>query len=58
MDDTTRQVEVLLARIETAIEQHLKQSRDPDPGEMERLQRWRRELLLQMADSRRSTWGD
>ena len=58
MDDTAREVELLLARVEAAIDQHQKQSRDPDPREVERLQRWRRELLLRMADSRRSEWGD
>ena len=51
MDDTARELEILLARIETAIDQHQKQSRHPDPREVERLQRWRRELLLQLADS-------
>lgn len=58
MGDTARDIEILLARIDTAIDHHQKQSRDPDPREMERLQRWRRELLLQLADSRRSSWGD
>lgn len=58
MTDTARDFEILLARIESAIDQHQKQSRNPDPREVERLQRWRRELLLQMADSRRSEWGD
>lgn len=58
MDDTAREVEILLARIDTAIEQHQKLSRDPDPRELERLKRWRRELQLQLADNRRSTWGD
>lgn len=58
MADTTRDVEILLARVESAIDQHMKQSRDPDPREVERLQRWRRELLLQLSDSGRSSWGD
>ena len=54
MDDTARELEILLARIETAIDQHQKQSRHPDPREVERLKRWRRELLLQLADSNNS----
>ena len=57
MDDTARDLEILIARVDSAINQH-KQFRDPDPREMERLQRWRRELLLQLADDRRKCWGD
>ena len=58
MTDHTRDVLLLLERIDVAIADHQRQSRDPDPRETERLQRWRRELLLQLADSRRATWGD
>ena len=57
MTDTARDLEILIARVESAIEQHL-QSRDPDARETERLQRWRRELLLQFADGRSKRWGD
>ena len=55
MDDTARSVEILLARIDNAIDQHLN---NPDPEERKRLQRYRREILLQMADERRALWGD
>lgn len=58
MSTEAREVETLLARIESAIKEHQRRSRDPDPQELERLQRWRRELLLSLADSRRTTWGD
>lgn len=58
MADPTTDVLLLLERIDVAIADHQRQSRDPDPREVERLQRWRRELLLQLADSRRSVWGD
>ena len=58
MTDPTRDVLLLLERIDVAIADHQRQTRDPDPREVERLQRWRRELLLQMADNRRATWGD
>ena len=57
MTDTARDLEILIARVESAIDQHL-QSRDPDARETERLQRWRRELLLQFADGRSKRWGD
>ena len=41
----------------TRVEQRLA---DPaiDDRERERLQRWRREMLLQVADNRRAAWGD
>ena len=54
-DDTRQEVEGLLQRIDDALRT------DPvkaDTRETERLQRWRRELLLSLADSRRAEWGD
>lgn len=54
-DDTQLEVEGLLKRIDAALRT------DPvkaDEREQERLQRWRRELLLAIADSRRAEWGD
>ena len=41
----------------TLVEQRLA---DPaiEGQERERLQRWRREMLLQVADNRRAAWGD
>ena len=38
MINEAREVEILLARIESAIEEHQRRSRDPDPQELERLQ--------------------
>ena len=47
-EQTLRDIEALLANIDRCIDAH----RDPDPNEVERLMRWRRELLLQAADLR------
>ena len=58
MANPAREAEILLARVDAAIEQLHKQTRGPDLRELEELQRWRRELMLQIADNRRSTsWG-
>ena len=53
--DKWSELEGLLQRIDDALKS------DPvkaNTREAERLQRWRRELLLAMADDRRATWGD
>ena len=54
-DDTQLEVEGLLQRIDDALRT------DPvkaDQREQERLRRWRRELLLTLADNKRAIWGD
>jgi len=53
-----RDVDILLARIDVAIDELERRTRDPDPRELDRLRRWRRELLLTLADERRANWGD
>ena len=45
-EQTLRDIEALLANIDRCIDAH----RDPDPNEVERLMRWRRELVLERAD--------
>ena len=47
-EQTLRDIEALLANIDRCIDAH----RDPDANEVERLMRWRRELLVQAADLR------
>ena len=47
-EQTLHDIEALLASIDRCINAH----RDPDANEVERLMRWRRELLLQSADLR------
>ena len=49
------EVEGLLQRIDAALATAPVKA---DQREQERLQRWRRELLLSLADSRRAEWGD
>ena len=54
-DDTRLESEGLLQRIDAALATAPVKA---DQREQERLQRWRRELLLSLADSRRAEWGD
>ena len=54
-DDTRSEVEGLLQRIDAALASAPVKA---DQREQERLQRWRRELLLTLADDRRAIWGD
>nr|BDD44864.1 hypothetical protein 4 [bacterium] len=54
-EDTRQEIEGLLQRIDQALATKVVRS---NPQELERLQRWRRELLLSLADERRAVWGD
>ena len=45
-EQTLHDIEALLANIDRCIKAH----RDPDANEVERLMRWRRELVLERAD--------
>lgn len=55
IDDTRQEIEGLLQRIDQALTAKAVKS---NPQELERLQRWRRELLLTLADNKRALWGD
>ena len=55
IDDVKADLEGLLERIDAAL------STAPvkcDARELDRLLRWRREILLRLADDRRAQWGD
>ena len=54
-DDTRQEIKGLLQRIDAALATKAVRS---NPQELERLQRWRRELLLTLADNKRALWGD
>ena len=54
-DDTTLEVTGLIERIDAALATAPVKA---DPREKDRLERWRRELLLTLADNRRAEWGD
>ena len=54
-DDTTLEVTGLIERIDAALATAPVKA---DPRERDRLERWRRELLLTLADNRRAEWGD